>query len=278
MDTQAQPNPSEPSMEQQEQLPIWPSNLRGLPNSFSRSALFTVGNVRTGVRLNLKRHQVAALGGIEITYTGEELFQDDEDVLLQILHLARMQPIATEVTFRASAMVAELGWSRNANSIQRLADCIDRMKASSLSVTVESPTARENFSGSLIRAFRWREEASNTTMREWTILLEREIVGLFNPQTYTRLDWSTRLKLPPLAKWLHSFYHSHAEPFPFKVETLHRLTGSKIKELYKFRYKLREALEQLVESGFFESAYIDPRTDLVMVKRNRQYGMTPALN
>lgn len=255
--------------QQPEQLPIWPQTQRGLPNSFSRSALFTVGNIRTGKRLNLKRHQIAALAGISITYTGEELFQDDEDVLLQILHLARLQPIATEVTFKASAMIAELGWSRNAKSIERLADCIERMKASSLSVTVESPTARENFSGSLIRAFRWREEGSNETMRQWTILLEKEIVGLFNPKTYTRLDWNTRLKLPPLAKWLHSFYHSHAEPFPFKVETLHKLTGSKIAELFKFRYKLREALDILVEAGFLESAYIEPRTDLVVVRRGR---------
>ena len=257
--------------EQQEQLPMWPQTQRGLPNSFSRSALFTVGNLRTGTRLNLKRHQVAALNGIDITYTGEELFQDDEDVLLQILHLARLQPLSTEVSFNASSMIAELGWTRNAGSIKRLADCIDRMKASSLSVTVEAASVRENFSGSLIRAFRWREEGSNTTMRQWTILLEKEIVTLFNPKSYTRLDWSTRMKLPPLAKWLHSFYHSHAQPYPFKVDSLHRLTGSKISKLYQFRYKLRQALDDLVEAGFLESARIDPHTDLVVVKRGRNY-------
>lgn len=263
--------------QQSEQLPIWPQAQRGLPNAFSRSALFTVGNIRTGKRLNLKRHPIAALAGISITYTGESLFMDDEDVLLQIFHLARLQPIATEVTFKASAMIAELGWSRNAKSIERLADCIERMKASSLSVTVELPTARENFSGSLIRAFRWREEGSNETMREWTILLEKEIVGLFSPKSYSRLDWNTRLKLSPLAKWLHTFYHSHAEPYPFKVETLHKLTGSRISELFKFRYKLREALNNLVNEGFLESAHIEPRTDLVIVRRGRHM-LTKALD
>jgi hypothetical protein len=110
-------------------------------------------------------------------------------------------------------------------------------------------------------------------MREWEILLEREIISLFNPHSYSRLDWKMRLKLPALEKWLHSFYHTHAQPFPYKVETIHGLTGSEIplKDIRKFRYKLKKALENLVEHGFFASAMIDPRTDLVHVERNRQH-------
>lgn len=240
-----------------------------MPNAFARSALFNVANMRKGDRQNMKRHPVAALKGISITYTGEELRQDDEDVFLQILHIARMHELGTHVRFTAYSMITELGWTRNKGSYKRLVDCLDRMKASAVAVTVQSAVGiRENYTGSLIRSFRWREASTDAPLREWEILLEKEIIALFNPHSYSRLDWKLRLKLPPLAKWLHSFYHSHSDPYPYKVETLHALTASGIADLYKFRYKLKQALALLVERGFLVSAEIDARTDNVMVERS----------
>jgi hypothetical protein len=254
----------------QYQLPIWPEKSRGIPNSLARSALFNVANVRKGERESLKRHTVAAMTGINITYTGEELRQDDEDALMQIMHICRVQELGTEVRFTAYSMLTELGWTKNSGSYKRLIDCLDRLKASSLAVTVDLPGGgRINYTGSLIRSFRWRETSNDSQMREWTVLLEKEIIALFEPSSYSRVDWNIRLSLPPLAKWLHSFFHTHQNPFPFKVETLHRLTGSKIVEMRKFRYKLRLALEELVDRGFLVSAKIDPRTDLVIVERAR---------
>ena len=257
------------------QLPIWPQDLRGLPNAFARSALFTVANMRKGERKHMKRSLIATVSGIKIEYTGEELRQDDEDCFLQILHIARNQELGTAVRFTAYSMISELGWTKNTSSYKRLVDCLDRMKASSITLTVAAKQGgQEGYSGSLIRSFRWREEGvGQTPMREWEILLEREIISLFNPHSYSRLDWKMRLKLPALEKWLHSFYHTHAQPFPYKVETIHGLTGSEIalKDIRKFRYKLKKALENLVEHGFFASAMIDPRTDLVHVVRNRQH-------
>ena len=183
------------------QLPIWPQELRGLPNVFARSALFSVANIRAKERKNFKRHQIAALKGISITYTGEQLRQDDEDVFLQILHISRMQELGTEVRFTANSMIIELGWTRNASSYKRLIDCIDRMTASSIAVTVENGAGkRENYTGSLIRSFRWKESSTAAPLREWEVLLEREILSLFNPEAYSRLEWSVRLKLPPMAK------------------------------------------------------------------------------
>lgn len=250
------------------QLPMWPSELRGLPNSFARSALFNVANSRKGQRANLKRHPIAALSGISITYTGEELRQDDEDVFLQILHIARLHQLGTDVRFTANSMITELGWTRSGQSYKRLVDTLDRMKASAVAVTVEDVRGkRENYTGSLIRSFRWKESGTGASMREWEVLLEKEIVALFNPQSYTQLDWKLRLKLPPLAKWLHSFYHSHQSAYPLKVETLRTLTGSEIKKLYHFRDKLKAALALLVDQGFFANAHIDERTDLVVVER-----------
>lgn len=251
--------------------------MRGLPNAIARSALFNVANVRKGDRANYKRREIAALKGISITYTGEELRQDDEDVFLQILHIGRMQELGSCVLFTANSMITELGWTRNAPSSRRLIDSLDRLKASALAVTVETrQSKRENYTGSLVRSFRWREDFGEKPLRHWEVLLEPEIMALFNPHSYSQLNWNLRLKLPPLAKWMHTFYHSHQEPFPYKVETFYRLTDSGIAELRKFRYSLKKALERLVAEGFLLSATIDPRTDTVIVVRKHQLTSSPA--
>jgi hypothetical protein len=143
------------------------------------------------------------------------------------------------------------------------------MTATSIAVTVESSGSRENFTGSLIRMFRWKEQATDSPMRQWVILLEKEIISLFNPGSYSKLDWRMRLALPPMAKSLHSFFITHLVPFPMKVTTFHSLMASEINHMGMFRVRLKEALRHLVECGFLVSASIDPHTDNVAVERNK---------
>ena len=251
------------------QLPLWTERERGLPNALARSALFTAAN-RTIARSNYKQHKIAALRGIEIWYTGEELRQDDEDVFLQIVHLARQQPLGEIVEFSGYSLLKELGWPTSMASYKRLRDCINRLSATTLAVTVDRPLgggAETGFGGSLIRKFAWESDAARGSSQRWKVWLEREIVYLFDNNTFTKIDWEQRLKLPPLAKWLHQFYFTHAEPFGMKVETIKTLCGSRIAVLSKFRYKLKEALDLLIEVGFIVSYQIDSRTDLLSVTR-----------
>lgn len=242
------------------QLPLWPERVRGLPNAFARSALFTVGAINHQ-RSTFKKQKIAAVGGIEILYSGEELRQDDEDVFLQIVHLARRTPIGDYVEFTAHQLLVALGWNRNSRSYARLKDCIDRLSANG--VTVQFDNGRSGYSGSLFRKFVW--ETSQTDGRRWRIWLEKEIISLFGADTYTQIDWEQRLSLGPLAKWLHSFYFTHREPFGYKVETLKKLCGSEAKQLYHFRQRLILALEELKITGFLEDYEI--RNDTVTVKR-----------
>lgn len=250
------------------QLPLWPNDVRGISNAMARSALFNVANSRKGVRKHLKRVTLPSLQGCEITYTGEELRQDDEDVMLQILHIARVQRLGDPVPFTGHSMLTELGWYPNGASYKRLVDCLDRLKASSVEIKWRLPTGEfRGYTGSLIRSFEWQSKDGSQPLRYWEVLLEEKIVMLFGPEQYTRIDWEFRLALPPLAKWLHTFYNTHAVPYAYKVSTLHDLTGSEIRELRQFRYKLRQALDVLVERGFFLSATVEPKTDLVNVTR-----------
>jgi len=255
------------------QLPIWPSEVRGMPNSLARSALFNCSSLRAGTRRVYRRKVVAALKGISIEYSGDELRQDDSDAFMQILHVGRIHQLGTKVRFTAHSMLKELKWSTSSVGYTRLVDCLLRLSTTTLQVTVELPgsTGRASFGGSLVRLFRWKEEQTDSPMREWEIELEPEIIALFGSDSYSRIEWEMRLELSPIEKWLHSFYHSHRDPFPFKVASLRELMDSSIKELKGFRYKLKFALDKLVAVGFLESYMIDAH-DLVHVVRKGRVG------
>ena len=256
------------SEELPENLPAWHHDWRGIPNALARSALFNVSNLRSAERRHFNLAEIASTRGISLVYTGAELRQDDQDVFLQVLHLAKEQKLGENIRFTANSMILALGWTRNSESYERLAICMNRMKATALRLTIERPEGgRISYSGSLMGQFSWRETGSDDPLREWTVSLEENIVKLFAPDAYSLLHWQTRLSLPPLSKWLHAYYSTHRDPFPVKVETLHRLSASKIKELRKFRYELKAALALLVERGFFLSAHIDSKSDLVNVER-----------
>jgi len=114
----------------------------------------------------------------------------------------------------------------------------------------------------------------------WRVVFEPRIVRLFSPLNYTQIDWGQRLSLPPLAKWLHTFYYTHQRPYPMKVATLQSLCGTSVTETWRFRAGLKKALALLETAGFLLSWRIEEGTDLVHVQRNipalRAQGGEPA--
>jgi hypothetical protein len=72
--------------------------------------------------------------------------------------------------------------------------------------------------------------------------------------------------LGSLAKWLHSYYVTHRNPYPIKVASIRELCGSSTKALYKFRQALGQALNELKKVQFLKEWKIDKK-DLVHVKR-----------
>ena len=244
------------------QLPLWPDQRRGVPNDLVRGALFTVGNVRLK-RNFLRNTVVATLSGLEIRYTGEELRQDDQDVFLQIVHLARLVPLGTPVRFTAHAMLKALKWHPNVRSYTRLRDTVARLKATGLEVRGD----KRGYAGSLIRDFFWKDDSTGENSREWAVRLEPEIAALFGHVAYSQIEWGQRLALGHLAKWLHSFYHTHRKPLPIKVDTIRKLCGSATKDLSKFRQLLRDALQELRTVEFLSDFTIDSERDLVRVVR-----------
>lgn len=246
------------------QLPLWAEKVRGLPHSFARSALFSVGS--RSERKNLKNARIAALNDTVILYTGSELRQDDEDVFLQLVHLARGRPVADFVDFTAYSMLKELGWGHSSKSYTRLKECIDRLKANSLKVEVKNADRKGVFSGSMIRKFISTEK--DGAWQTWKVWFEKEIVALFGVMSYSELEWAQRTRLRgDITKWLHGFYVTLNECPPMSVESLRSLCGSRCASINAYRQMLRKSLTELEAVGFLCEWKVD--RDYVYVSRDR---------
>jgi TrfA protein len=232
------------------QMPLWDERSRGLPVTFARSALFSVGGKSN--RRSLSKHTIASGPGAKLVYTGEELRTDDEDVLIQLFHLARGSNVhPTEgiaLRFSGHAMLRELGWKVSKEGYERLKASLGRMQNGSLSSTRLVRKRKIVYSGQILRKFVLEEGSSR---QQWCVWLEPEIRGLFDPD-YALLSWSERMRLRrPIARWLHSFM---ATVGPDKVfvapETaIFALSGSCASTMPKFRQLLKDALRDMQDAG-----------------------------
>lgn len=214
------------------------------------------------------RQEIVSVEGIHIAYSGEELRQDDQDVFLQLLHMARAEDLANALMVTPHAVLAELGRGRGGDKYETLKKSIARLRGGTLWVTFPKTEGTEadqaagkGFSGNMLATFDWDGE-------QWRTSFDPRIVALFTEDGYTRINWNERLKFGPLAKWLHSFYFTHHKPFPYTVQRLYELCGSKTKELKHFRARLKLALDELKKEGFLESWEHDARSDKISVVRN----------
>jgi hypothetical protein len=184
------------------QLTLWVDAVRGAPNEIVRSALFTAKN-RNTPRADLKRAVVAVIGDGEITYTGEELRQDDETVWLQLIHLARENGLATPFQFSPYSFCKALGWPLTGQSYDRLESCMTRLQATSLKIT--STRLGNEVSLSMLPGFQAKRRKDGDGGL-WTVRMHDELVFLFSEFQYTRVEWQRRLALPEgLATWLHAY-------------------------------------------------------------------------
>ncbi|OGT32624.1 MAG: hypothetical protein A3C44_04510 [Gammaproteobacteria bacterium RIFCSPHIGHO2_02_FULL_39_13] len=249
-------------------LPSIPFDKRIIPNEMVRSALFTIGN-HNASRPFLKNIKVSSFRSSEIRYTGEELRQDDEDVWLQLIYLAS-QTQKTEVNFKPYSFLSDMGWAQRTQYRDRLKASLTRMSATSLEIY--NHQFEKGIAFSLVRKFEWYSD--DKKLSHWRIWLEPEMVKLYSElgKMYTKVQWEQRKKLGPLAKWLHSFYSSHAEPDPIHLMRLMSLSGSKTKSIKHFKPILRNALKELMIVGFLtQDVFIDEQYYLVVTRSKEAY-------
>jgi hypothetical protein len=181
---------------------------------------------------------IPTVEGVTILYTGPRLDQGDLDVWLQCLHIAREQALGTQIYFSTHGFLKAIGRSMGKTQHDWLQSVFRRL----MTALVEIEDEKRAYAGQLIHEwYRDKETGKNI------IILNPKIAGLFNDDGWTAGQWSERMALKghQLAQWLHSFYSTHADPYPMKVATIRRLCGSGSEQLFHFREKLRAALDKL---------------------------------
>lgn len=236
-------------------LPPCPSEKKPVPNAMLRSSLF--GVFERGERAYEQRVLKAAVNGITVKFTGQQLDQSDLDVWLGCLQLLRKVPVGTQVYFSMKGFLKSLGKNTGKSDKEWLRDSLTRLSA----CLIEVGDGVNFYSGHLINDF-YRNEVEF----EYTLTLNPKMLSFFSNESWTGLDFDKRkeLKGKSIAKWLHGFYSTHAKPLPYKVETLKTLCGSKA-ELKGFRQTLKRSLSD-VSSVTGWTYWID-ESDLVNVKK-----------
>ncbi|MBP0588700.1 replication initiator protein A [Paraburkholderia sp. LEh10] len=258
---------------QQLSLPFWPAKFRALPNEVFRSALFNARN-KSRKREYLKEREIYVIGDGRITYTGEELRQDDETVWLQLIQLAKCQPLGENVRFTARSFLLAIGWPVKSQSYTRLRDCLTRMQATSLQVIVKrlddsnEKGEEDGKAMSMIPAFEWRDPRTGAPLKQYRVQLASQLVDLYGGKGYfTRVEWAQRLDLPPgLATWLHGYFASHEVPFPIKLGTIKAGAGLTTTTQKHLRELAKAALNELKRVRFLKDWSLSP-DDLVKVER-----------
>src|SRR5215831_10356364 len=89
------------------QLAFWADPQRGIPNEFTRSALFAA--VPLNKATYVEDETIFSQKGFTITYTGKQLTQSDLDVFEGVMHLARGMQENNQLRFRAGQLLKHIG-------------------------------------------------------------------------------------------------------------------------------------------------------------------------
>jgi hypothetical protein len=251
--------------------PQWGDGMSAILNALARSGTFSP--LEKGTRESVVKQVIPAQAGYEITFTGEKLDEGDRDVYLSLTRLytgispgnSCVIPTKTLLTTIRSYGKANREWLYS--SLKRL---------SAIHVEIKFDTAKYSgfYSGNIfnILAIGEQEDIEKGLI---SFSIPPEFVRVFMmSRDYTKIPMTKRLALKgpgsQLAKWLHSYLYSHQKPFPVKVETLKKLSGSQVKELKIFRLKLRHALELLKGNGDIATWEIEATTELVHIIRDQK--------
>ena len=230
----------------QYQLPLWPDPERGVPNEFSRSALFAA--IQATDKRYLDNEEVASQGGFTITYTGRRLNQIHLDVFEGVMHLARGVTEGNRIEFTAHQLLTLIGRDAGSSQYKWLTRTFQHITATSVAVYKDGVRL---FWGSLL-------PKGAFDGKKYIVEINRELIALFY-RGFTRIDWEQRrtLRRKPLAQWLQLYYSSHAEPFPVSLDFLRDKSGSSTKSLRKFKQMVKTALGELKEVKAIEDFEIN---------------------
>ena len=239
-------------------FPLFPEATRPVSNDMARGALFSC--VQPNARLIFHKTKISTCGDAEIFWTGEQLTQDDHDVLMQLIQGARHYALGDYVTLSWCGLLNDLGRTTGGKQQKELATSVWRLMAG----TIDYRSNEYNYGGHLVDDILEDKKRQHLVFR-----FNPSLKPFYDQAHYTLIDWEKRKKLRGkyLARWLQLELASHPVPFDRSVEYYKEKSGSTVATLSGFRKILRKALKELKDNGDILESSIDPKTDLVHVER-----------
>lgn len=232
-------------------LPSWRDLCTGLPNSFLRSALWSVAAIGTALpsdstSANLR---VAAYGDVHLIANGPKLGSYDRRVFSACLDLYRDRPLFTEgstgaVEISYYEFLRKMDVTYNRDSHTSLRASLKRLSAISLHMRTKG---LELQLPRLIEASFADGEARSDRLLGSDLIYIRvmsSIAQLFGPSGWTAVPHEALTAGKGLKSWLATFYSSHSTPYPIQIDELYELSGATC-AMPKFKYQLKGALTAL---------------------------------
>ena len=203
-DTPQRSEPEPPSSAKIIQFPLFPEATRPVSNDMARSALFSC--IQGKDRRFIKDALLATVDGVEIRFTGEQLNQDDHDLLMQLIFMAREKPVGAWVTMPAHTILKALGRQVGGKQHRDLRADIFRLAAGTVSIRIARDRIEVTGHHLLAKA------AQHEDSRYWVYRLDPDLAFLYGGESYTLIDWDKRLNLKgkDLARWLQLYLATHA--------------------------------------------------------------------
>lgn len=250
------------------QLPLWSFDRYGVPRSMVRCSLFgsnsiiNISEEELKDSKNLNKYQtkktLESLSNYKIQYTGYTLNQEILDVFMTVIdmHSKKKLHIGEEsVSFTGYEILKNLSSAGSGfgggSGYARLKFYLTLLQSGNINIECfdKAKNKTAGFTGSLIRKYEYElDHGSNKSV--FKVWFEPEILNLFKDGiTEMYKDQREKLGRRQLAKWLLAFYASHTSAFDYDIETIYRLSGSGIKSMHKFKQKLNESINALINVG-----------------------------
>ncbi|MEI2774299.1 MAG: plasmid replication initiator TrfA [Candidatus Competibacter sp.] len=222
-------------------LTPWSDDKRAAPNAVFRSALFPALNNQT--RKFIKEQKVYSVGGLDVTFTGEQFDQSDLDVYLEILNFAKAVPLGQPVRFSAYAMLKALGRCTGKSDHKWLHSVLIRLRGG----TVELCHDKGRYFGGLIDG-----GIRDDITKHYDVTINPSYAVMFGFGLWSAIDLDQRraLERNSTAKALHAYYSTHAAPGLHRYETLAKIAGLEGKNRKAILIRAHEELKRV---GFLVS-------------------------
>jgi hypothetical protein len=253
---------------QEKPLPEWPEGTAALMNALIRSEVFSPLE-KVKARERLCDAPLVSQSNYTVIYTGIPLDQGDADVFLQIISLHSGVIPGSPIRLSIRPFLQKIGRAYGTRNRDWMIESLERLSSAYFKIKFSTNTYVGEYSGGILDVEFLHDANSEKSDLKIMVTIPAQFFNRFL-HDYSKLPMRKRLALKgrssQLAKWLHSYYASHREPYPVSVDFLRRLSGSKIRDLFVFRHQLKLALQLLKDNSDIASWSVEDN-DLVRVVR-----------